>query len=301
MYSSQTENMNSISVVIPTLNRAKYLRGTIDSVLRQSNMPFECIVIDGGSNDETVDILRSYDDRLKWISEPDRGHVDAIMKGWKMANGDYLAWLNADDQYLGTEALYRLADYLNKHPECDVVYGDYILIDDNGKPTGPVQRSGEWDLYIAATRCTNIIPQPASLIRRSALERVGWLDYEFEYCKDHELWLRIGKEGTLTHISVPIAYISLSSGISNHGKKTADGKVRLTEKFFSATDLPSPLDTPQVKKRALSIAYLKGATMILKNDSDIISSLVYIVKAFILDPVYTLRRFIRKIFHIQWA
>jgi len=93
-----SENDNPlVSVVIPSLNRAEFLEATIESVLNQDYPHIECIVVDGGSRDGSLKILESYGERIKWISEPDEGHANAINKGWKMSKGDILSWLNVDD------------------------------------------------------------------------------------------------------------------------------------------------------------------------------------------------------------
>ncbi|HEY3248887.1 MAG TPA: glycosyltransferase, partial [bacterium] len=97
-----------MSVVVPCLNRAGYLAQTIDSILAQDYPHLECVVVDGGSTDGTVDLLRSYGEAVRWVSEPDRGHADAINKGWQMSRGTILAWLNADDVYVAVDAVSQI-------------------------------------------------------------------------------------------------------------------------------------------------------------------------------------------------
>ena len=105
-----------VTVVIPCLNRANYLVSTLESVLQQDYPQIECIVVDGGSTDGTVEILRQYGKRIKWVSEPDKGHADAINKGWWMSKGEILSWLNADDLYVVSDAISKAVAYLQEEP-----------------------------------------------------------------------------------------------------------------------------------------------------------------------------------------
>ena len=105
----------TVSIVTPSFNQGRFIRETIESVLSQDYPAIEYMVIDGGSTDETVSILKSYGNRIFWISEPDSGQSDAINKGWKRATGEILTWLNSDDVYL-PGAIAKAADYLQRHP-----------------------------------------------------------------------------------------------------------------------------------------------------------------------------------------
>jgi glycosyltransferase involved in cell wall biosynthesis len=246
----------TVSVVIPCLNRAHFLIPTIESVLNQSYPNIECIVIDGGSTDGTVEILKHYENRLQWVSEQDNGHADAINKGWKMSKGEILAWLNADDVWEVPGAVGHAVDYLSKHPEADVVYGKCGAIDEDGRDVG-MSYLHEWDLAYAVEYCDHCISQPAAFIRRTALERVGWLDTAFLSKKDHELWLRLGLIGHIHYTPVILASARACPGyLSHRGDITARACVDLTKKFFR---LPSvPREIMSKKQRAISNAYVRG-------------------------------------------
>ena len=243
-----------VSVVIPCLNRAHFLVPTIESVLQQDYPYTECIVVDGGSTDGTVDILKSYGDTIKWVSEPDDGHADAINKGWKMSRGEILAWLNADDVWAVPDAVSQSVAYMESHPDVDVVYGDCGAIDTDGNLVG-MSYLHEWDLEYAVVYCDHCIPQPAAFMRRSALERVGWLDTDV-YTKDRELWLRIGLEGKIKHIPVLLAHARRLAGLSQDGIAVAPACVQVTRKFYSLPNIPSPLE--RRKRQAFSNSYLRG-------------------------------------------
>lgn len=247
-----------VSVVVPCLNRASYLTPTIDSVLKQDYPNLECLVIDGGSRDGTLEILEGFGSRVRWVSEPDDGHADAINKGWKMSRGEILAWLNADDVYAATDAVRTAAAFLKSHPETDVVYGDHALISKDGKVVSDIIRHREWDLARAVKYCDHIITQPACFMKRSILEKVGWLDPSFRNCKDHELWLRIGRVGRITYLPVLLAYERQLPGLSRQ-TDVSESKVRLTEKFFRQSDLPAPFNSGRFRRRAMSNAHSMGS------------------------------------------
>jgi len=220
-----------ISVVIPCLNRAHFLVPTIESVLQQGYPHIECIVVDGGSTDGTLEVLKRYGGRIKWVSEPDNGHADAINKGWRMSKGEILAWLNADDVWAVPDAVSKAVEYLQAHPEVDVVYGDCGAIDAEGNLVS-MSYLHEWDLGYAVEFCDHCIPQPAAFIRREILEKVGWLDVKFVSKKDHELWLRIGLAGNIRHIPIVLANARACPGyMAQQGDITAAACVALTKKF----------------------------------------------------------------------
>ena len=126
----------SISILMPSYNQSRYLRAAIESVLSQEYRPKELIVIDGGSTDGSLTILREYGERLSyWVSEPDAGQSDALNKALRRATGDIIGWLNSDDRYLpGTFA--RIARAFERHPDAILVHGDRVMIDQTGLVCG---------------------------------------------------------------------------------------------------------------------------------------------------------------------
>lgn len=178
-----------VSIVTPSYNQARFLEGTIQSVLGQDYPHLEYIVVDGASSDGSLEIIRKYADRLAgWVSEPDRGQTDAINKGFKMAKGQILAWLNSDDTY-NPGAVAQAVDFLVHHPEIGLVYSDMDFIDENDRKIGrfpaaltdlPKLRSG----YVH-------IPQPAAFLRADLWNRVGPLDPSFYFAMDYDLWVRL--------------------------------------------------------------------------------------------------------------
>lgn len=191
-----------VSIVTPSLNQACFIERTIQSVVAQHWSPLEHIVIDGGSTDGTLDILRKYGDHLRWISEPDNGQSDAVNKGLCAATGDVIGWLNSDDVYY-PGAITEVVRFLAAHPDVDAVYGeaDYIGADDSVIGTYPTE---PWDLQRLKSVC--FICQPALFYRRSVLERHGYLDTALDYCMDYELFLRLGRAGVrFAHLPAKLA------------------------------------------------------------------------------------------------
>jgi len=273
-----------VSVVIPCLNRAHFLVPTIESVLQQDYPYIECIVIDGGSADGTLDILRRYDRRIKWVSTPDKGPPDAINKGWQMSSGEVLAWLNADDVWAPGAATKAVA-YLQGHSKVDVIYGDCGIIDQDGKHIKTVCVR-DWDIEYAIEYCDHIIYQAASFMRREILKSVGWLYPNL--CHDHELWLRISLAGgNLQHTPVVLAYAR--DHVGNLGFRSdivIPLKLDLTKKFFANPGLPPHLR--RLRDRAISNTYLRGVDYVfldrIRLHHYVHKSLGLIWKAILADP-----------------
>lgn len=271
-----------VSVVIPCRNRAHFLRPTIESVLAQDYPDIECIVVDAASTDGTVEILKSYGDRIRWVSEPDNGHADAINKGWKLSRGDILAWLNADDMWAVPSAVSTAVGYLREHPDVGVVYGDNDQVDAEGRWMRRFNVR-DWDLEYAVMNCFYTITQPAAFMRRTILEKVGWLDTAFVSKKDHELWLRIGLAGKLAHIPNVLAVERMMPGyLADRGDVTAAACVELTRKFFTLPQVPEALRLRQ--RRAMSNACLVAAQYAWADGRLWGSILKYSGKAVLHDP-----------------
>jgi glycosyltransferase involved in cell wall biosynthesis len=179
-----------VSIVTPCYNMARFLPATVENVLAQDYLPLEYIVIDGASTDETVPILQQYRGRLQFFSEKDRGPADAIHKGFRKAQGEILAWLNADDLY-EPGAIRFAAEYLATHPEIDVVYGDGWWITEDGRPIRPYPTQ-PFDARALERDC--FICQPAAFFRASAY-RACEIDPLLQLSFDYDLWIRMAKQG----------------------------------------------------------------------------------------------------------
>ncbi len=183
-----THQPTLISVVIPSYNQVRFLERTITSVLAQRYPRLELIVVDGGSTDGSVAIIKKYEPQLHWwCSESDTGQTHALNKGFSHANGEILAWLNADDCYL-VNTLARVANYMHARDDVDVVYGNRLLIDEND------QVIGKWVLPPHNGKVlswADFIPQETLFWRRRVWEKVDQhLDVSFNFAMDWDLLLR---------------------------------------------------------------------------------------------------------------
>lgn len=178
-----------VSIITPSFNQAHFLEATIQSVLDQDYEHIEYIIMDGGSTDGSLDIIRSYEGRLStWVSEPDLGQTDAINKGFALASGEIFAWLNSDDTYL-PGAVSEAVSYLQAHPHIGMVYGKAYYINEDGDrvalyPAGPTD-------YRGLRRGINTIPQQTMFFRSILWRMAGPLDSGFYYAMDYDLWTRI--------------------------------------------------------------------------------------------------------------
>jgi GT2 family glycosyltransferase len=189
--------MTLVSIITPSFNQAAYLEQTMLSVLEQDYPRIEYIVVDGGSTDNSVDIIRKYENKLAWwASEKDRGQADAINKGFARATGEVTAWLNSDDYYLAGTVSAAVKTF-EEHPDVVLAYGDMLAVDENGKTFNTLSYK---QLTLEDLLCFQIIGQPAVFMRRSALQAVGGLDPTFHFMLDHHLWIRIAQQGKILHV-----------------------------------------------------------------------------------------------------
>ena len=183
--------MTRVSIITPSYNQAPFLEATIRSVLDQDYEDIEYIIVDGGSTDHSVDIIRRYEDRIaKWVSEPDQGQTDAINKGFAMATGDILAWINSDDTY-EPGAIAEAVKYLDAHPKVGLLYGDANFIDENGRTIGAFN-ARQTD-YKRLMRGAVYVPQQAAFFRADLWKQIGPLDPTFYFAMDYDLWVRLAR------------------------------------------------------------------------------------------------------------
>lgn len=199
-----------VTIVTPSFQHDAYIEQTLLSVLEQDYPFIEYIVMDGGSTDTTVDILKRYEGRLKWISEKDAGQADAINKGFALASGDIFGWVNSDDYY-APGAIAQVAQFFSDHPDAAFVYGDVIGLDNKDQQYGVrlhiARRQGiaESDFDVLVNRYDFLV-QPGCFWRASVWREVGELDITLRYTMDYEYWMRIARHHQMHYLPVVLAY-----------------------------------------------------------------------------------------------
>lgn len=188
-----------VSIITPSYNQADFLEETIRSVLEQDYPNLEYLVIDGGSKDGSVEIIRKYADRLAyWVSEPDRGQADALNKGLARAKGEIVAWLNSDDVYR-PGAVREAVEALQQNPDVGFVYSKLHSIDRGGEVFNTISYKQFELLDLLSFR---IIGQPTVFMRREMQQRAGPLDASYNYLLDHHLWLRMMRLAPIKYLPV---------------------------------------------------------------------------------------------------
>lgn len=180
----------TVSILVPSFNQGRFIRSCIDSILQQTYRPLRIHVIDGASTDETVSVLKSYGtlSELDWISEPDRGVVDAVNKGFQRVDGDIVGIQSSDDLYL-PEAIDTAVKVFHEHAGCGLVYGDTLKVDAQGNELLR-QQTSNFSLRNLFTFRT-WIPQPSAFFRLEMLRACGGWDESIPYAPDTDLWIRM--------------------------------------------------------------------------------------------------------------
>ena len=199
-----------VSIITPSYNQCRFIEDNILSVKEQDYPSIEHIIIDGNSTDGTIDILEKYEGtyNMRWISEPDKGQSHALNKGFSIAQGEIIGWLNSDDIYLHTHVSSSIAEFFNSHPNADIIYGDFLVIDSENKLI-------ELTLLPEFSRklllIGNYFSQP-SVFMRATVVRDNKLAENLHFGMDYEYWLRLSSLYNFQHISL------IASGFRCHSE-----------------------------------------------------------------------------------
>lgn len=192
----------TFSIVIPSLNQGRYIGDAVESVLGQSGIDVEILVVDGGSSDETLSVLRGFGDRISWRSGVDRGQTDAINQGLKEGRGSIMAYLNSDD-VLFPGSLRVAEEHFLKNPACRILYGNAHHLHEDGTFMESYYNE-PWNYQRLLEVC--YICQPATFWRRELHHNYGYFDESLHYAMDYEFWLRVGRKEPFDYVTgAPLA------------------------------------------------------------------------------------------------
>lgn len=223
-----------ISIVTPSYNQGAFIERTIRSVLNQNYPNLEYIIIDGGSTDDSTEIIKRYQDKLAyWVSEKDRGQAHAINKGFRRATGDIVGWLNSDDEYC-PGALETVAKTFTANNDVDFVFGNRITVDENGRILRD-ERHTRFS-FSALVLYGMIVSQPASFWKRELFEKYGYLDESKRFCMDYDFFCRIGAHIKAKHIRKHLARFRRhpSSKSSTIRKVALEEHRQIRERYLAA-------------------------------------------------------------------
>lgn len=209
-----------ITIITPSFNQGQYIEQTINSILSQNYPNLEYIIIDGGSTDDTVDIIKKYEDKITyWVSEPDNGQAHAINKGLNKATGELVNWINSDD-YLEDGALLTLAEAYEQNQTAFAFCGYTRCFWDEDNSTSHSYRMG-LKKDTTSTLLSIEMNQPGTFLKREAVEKVGGVNESLRYVFDNELWMRLlcsyGQENVVV-LSETIAHFRQHGGSKSFGE-----------------------------------------------------------------------------------
>ncbi|MCS6906981.1 MAG: glycosyltransferase family 2 protein [Anaerolineales bacterium] len=285
-----------VSIVTPSYNQARYLEQTIQSVIYQPAcgeiFDLEYIIVDGGSTDGSQDIIRKYQSSLAWwVSERDHGQAEAINKGLRRARGEIVAWLNSDDLYL-PGALAQAVRILEQDSSLGMVFGDAIAIDESAQP---IHRwsFGNWGLREFLR--FRVICQPAVFLRRSVVERVGYLDESYHCMLDHHLWIRIAVHSRVCHVASLWAAARQHNQAKNvaWARRFSEETQRVYEWMLAQPNLASMIAAD--RRKVLGGMYRLQARYSLDGEEPS-PALRYYARALYYDPPYALKHWHRMLY-----
>lgn len=229
-------------------------------MLDQDYPNFEYIVLDDGSTDGTLDVVKKYDGKIRWGTHENMGEARTVNKGLGMAKGEIVGVVNSDDPLL-PGAISTVVTYLLAHPDVLVAYPDWVVMDDDGET---IQRIATYEYdYVNMIRWHHCMPGPGTFFRRAVIEKLSGRDPNFRFVGDFDFWLRAGLLGPFARVPATLATFRQhreSYSSSQLGQEMAEEHIRLVDKVFAAPNLP--VEIRKIEKEAYSSAYYIAGTQL---------------------------------------
>ena len=262
MKNSSASSKPLVSIVVPAYNHAEYLDAAIQSVLAQDYPRVELIVLDDGSTDNTREILRRYGNQFRWETHENMGQSATLTKGWRIARGDVLGYLSADDR-LEPSAVSESVAKLAMQPDAVATYCDFDLIDPHSKVVRRVDAPDfDYEKMLVTVTCP---PGPGAFFRRSAYERAGPWDASLRQMPDYDFWLRLGLEGRFVRIPKVLAGFRVHESSQSYARvprERAMEPVRIVSRIFERPDLPASV--AELRNESVANAELVSAQLHLR-------------------------------------
>jgi GT2 family glycosyltransferase len=312
--------MTLVSLITPSYNQAAYLEQTIQSVLGQDYPRIEYMVIDGGSTDSSVEIIKKYARTMEsdgtmaplsesqkqvspgppaardlrhgdasrlqnrkidwWVSEPDSGQAEAINKGLTRAQGDVIGWINSDDYYMLNTVSVAVRCF-QQNPDVVMVYGDMLAVDASGQTINVLRFH---QLTLQDLLCFQMIGQSSVFFRRAALEKTGLLETNFHFMLDHHLWIRLAQQGRILHVPQIWSAARYHSQAKNRARAKEFGReaFRVLDWAKKQPDLAEAISG--VERRALASAHRFNARYLLDGGRPAFALIAWLRALFIHPP-----------------
>lgn len=255
------------TVITPTYNRAVFLEETILSVLNQDYPNLEYIILDDGSTDDTLSIIKKFKDKIIWKSHKNIGEIRTVNKGFSLAHGEIITIVNSDDPLL-PGAISKIVKFMTDNPKIIVAYPDWIRIDRNGKEIKRITTQNYSYEYMLSAH--DNVTGPGTFFRRSILDKLKGRDTQFKYVSDYDFWLRAGLIGNFARIPKILATSRVHSGqatLMDKGYKMAMEHILVLNKIFSLPNFPATLNKikPEAyKKGCVAAKICRGNKLITK-------------------------------------
>ncbi|SHJ76228.1 Glycosyl transferase family 2 [Arenibacter nanhaiticus] len=214
-----------ISIITVSYNQGQFIEDNIKSVLDQNYPNIEHIIIDAGSTDNTIDVLKKYDKHLNWVSEPDKGQSDGLNKGFKKATGKIIGWFNSDDR-IAPGALHKVAEFFINKPDEIGIVGNQVIIDEHGHRLKTIESKAYSSDFLL--NHAKGITQNSMFFKREVLDKIGYLNEDIHYAMDHDLFIRIAKLKTIPYLDESLGEFRIQANA-----KTAQGSCNFAKELIS--------------------------------------------------------------------